>query len=95
MENDIVILTCVFEKFIKESINELHMNPLFCVGLPGFTRHYGLKYSATKLQTLQKQDIYIFLLLEIIVRGGISSVMVDTYKKADEKKRNYNLTQKN
>ena len=35
LRSDVLLLTCVFEKFIKVSINEFGINLLFCVSLPG------------------------------------------------------------
>ena len=77
-------LTCVFERFIKVSVNEFGINPLYCVTLPGCTRQCGLKYTGRNLQTLQ--DIDLILLLENIIRGGIRSVMGKRYVKSDENK---------
>ena len=37
LKSDVLLLACVFEKFIKVSINEFKINPLYCVSLPGFT----------------------------------------------------------
>ena len=37
LKSDVLLLTCVFEKYIKVSINEFDINPLFCVSLPGYT----------------------------------------------------------
>ena len=37
-------MTCLcFQKFIKVSANEFETNPLYCVGLPGYTWQRGLK----------------------------------------------------
>ena len=44
-----------------------------------------MKYTSTKLQTLQDKDM--ILLLEYIIRGGISSVMGDRYVRSDEIKK--------
>ena len=44
-----------------------------------------MKYTEINLQTLQDKDM--ILLLENIVRGGISSVMGDRYVKSDENKK--------
>ena len=30
-KSDVLLLACVFEKFIKVSVNELDINPLYCV----------------------------------------------------------------
>ena len=53
LKSDVSLLACVFEKFIKVSVNEFVINPLYCVSLPGYTWQYGLKYSGLNLQTLQ------------------------------------------
>ena len=80
-----MLLACVFEKFIKVSIDEFRINPLYCVSLPGYTWECGLKYTGINLQTLQDKDI--ILLLENNIRGGISSLMGDRYIKSDENKK--------
>ena len=85
LKNDVLLLTCVFEKFIKVSFNDLKINPLYCVSLPGYTWLCGLKYTGKKLQTLQ--DKSMILLLENNTRGGMSSVMGDIYVRSDENKK--------
>ena len=85
LKSDVLLLACVFEKFIKVSVKELCINPLYCVSLPGCTWQCGLKYTDTKLQTLQDKDM--ILLLENNIRGGISSVMADHFVKSDENKK--------
>ena len=85
LKSDVLLLTCVFEKFIKVSVNEFVINPLYCVGLYGYTWQCGLKNTDIKLQTLQDKDL--ILLIESIIRGGISSVMGDRYVKSDENKK--------
>ena len=85
LKNDVLLLTCVFENFIKVSFNEFEINPLYCVSLPGFTWQCGLKYTGINLQTLQ--DIDMILLLENNIRGSISSVMGDRYIQSDENKK--------
>ena len=84
LKSDVLLLTCVFEKFIKVSVNENGINPLYCVSLPGYTWQCGLKYTKINLQTLQDKDL--FLILESNIRGGISAVMGDRYVQSDEKK---------
>ena len=74
-----------FEKFIKISIEEYGINPLYCVSRPGYTWQFGIKYTDIKLQTLQDKDM-IFL-LENNIKGGISSVMGDRYVQSDESKK--------
>ena len=85
LKTDVVLLADVFEKFIKVSLNEFKINPLYCVSLPGYTWECGLKYTGINLQTLQDKDM--ILLLENNIRGGISSVMGDRYVKSDENKK--------
>ena len=59
LESDILLLACVFEKFIKVSFNKFEINPLYCVSLPGFTWQCGLKYTGINLQTLQDKDLIL------------------------------------
>ena len=85
LKNVVILLTCVFEKFIKASIDEFATNSVFCVSLPSYTWQCGLKYTDIKLETLQDKDM--ILLLGIDFGGGISSVMDDRYVKLDESKK--------
>ena len=82
LKSDVLLLACVFEKFIEISVNQYDISPLYCVSLPGYTWQCGLKYTGINLQTLQDRDM--ILLLENNIRGGISSVMGDRYIKSDE-----------
>ena len=82
LKSDVLLLACVFEKFIKVSVNEIGINPLYCVSLPGYTWQCGLKYTGIKLQTLQDKDM--IWLLENNRHGGISSVMGDRYVKSGD-----------
>ena len=85
LKSDVLLLACVFEKFIKISFNEFDINPLYCVSVPGYTWQCGLNYTGINLQTLQDRDM--ILVLENIIRGGISSVLGDRYIKSDDNKR--------
>ena len=85
LKSDVLLLACVFEKFIKVSVNEFGINPLYCVSLPGYTWQCGLKYTGINLQTLQDKDM--ILLLENNIRGGISSIMGDRYIKSGRNKK--------
>ena len=85
LKSDVLLLTCVFEKFIKVSVNEFGINPLNCVSLTGYTWLCGLKYTGIKLQTLQ--DKYMILLIENNNKGGNSPVMGDGYVKSNENKK--------
>ena len=79
------MLACVFENFIKVSVNEFDINPLHCVSLFGYTWQCGLKYTRINLQTLQDKDMILFL--EIKIRGGVISVMGDRCINSDENKK--------
>ena len=82
LKSDVLLLRCVFEKFITVSVTEFGINPLYCVS---YTWQCGLKYTGINLQTLQDKDM--ILLLEKNFRGGISSVMGDGYGKSHEIKK--------
>ena len=82
---DVILLANVFEKFIKVSLNEYKINPLYCVSLPGYPWECGLKYTGINLQTLQDKDM--ILMLENNIRGGILSVMGERYVKSEENKK--------
>ena len=85
LKSDVLLLACVFEKFIKISNIQFDINPLYCVSLPGYTWHCGLKYTGINLQALQDKDM--ILLIENNIRGGISSVMGDRYVKSRDNKK--------
>ena len=53
LKSDVLLVTCAFQEFIKVSVTEFGINPLYCVRLPGYTWQCGLKYAGIKLQTLQ------------------------------------------
>ena len=82
LKSDVLLLACVFEKFIKVSVNECDISPIYCVSLTGYTWQCGLKYTGINLQTLQDKDM--ILLLENNIRGGIISVMGDRHVQSDE-----------
>ena len=84
LTSGVLLFACVFETFIRVSINEFGINLLNCVSLPSYTWRCGLKYTGINLQMLQDKDM--FLLLENNIRGGISSVMGDDYVKTDDNK---------
>ena len=87
LKSDVLLLACVFEQFIKVSVNEFGINPLYCVSLPAYTWECGLKYSGLNLQMLQDKDLV--LTLENNICGSISSVMGYRYVKSAKIKRYY------
>ena len=84
MKSDVLLLACVFEKFIKLIVNEFDIYALYCISLPGYTWQCGLKYRGKNLKTLRDKDM--ILLLENNIRGGISSVMGDMLNQMKMKK---------
>ena len=84
-KNDVILLADVIENVIKVSSEEYCINPLYCVSLHVYTYQCALKYADIKLQTLQDKDL--ILLIEIIIRGGISSVLGDRYVQSHENKK--------
>ena len=87
MKSDVILLRDVFENFIKTSIEDYGINPLYCVSLPGYTWQCGMKCTDIKLQTLQ--DIGLILIKQFIVRGGKSSIIGDRYVQSDENKEDF------
>ena len=79
----------MFEKFVKVSVNQFGINPLYCVSLPGYIWQCGLKCTGVNLQTLQDKDM--ILLLENNIRGGISSIRGDRYVKSIENEKILNM----
>ena len=74
-KTDVTLLADTFESFIYLTSEVFDISPPYCVSLPGYTSHCGMKYIDIRLQTLH-DDERIFL-LENKIRGGISSVMSD------------------
>ena len=85
LKSDVLLLACVFEKFIKVSLNEYKINPLYCVSFPCYTWECGLKYTGINLQTLQDKDS--ILTLENNIHGGILSKMGERYVKSVDNKK--------
>ena len=85
LKSDVLLLACVFENFMKVSVNEFGIIPLYFVSLPGYTWEYGLKYTGTNLQAFQ--DKHLIPTFENNIRGGKSSVMGDRSVKSDENKK--------
>ena len=80
-----ILLADVFENFVRVSIEEYGINPLYCVYLPGYNWHCGLKFTGVNSKTPQDGDM--ILLLEDNMRGGIRPVMGNRYVKSDENKK--------
>ena len=85
LKSDVFLLASFFQKFIKMSVKESGLNPLYCVISPGYAWQCGLENTGINLRTLQDKDL--ILTLEKNIRGGISFVMCDRYVKSDENKK--------
>ena len=60
------------------------LTSLFCESVPSYIYQRALKYINVNVQTLQYKDM--ILLIENIIRGGISSVLGDRYVQSVENK---------
>ena len=78
---DVILLTDIFEKFIKVSILEFGINPLYHISLPGTTWSNGLKYTKVELELIKNVDL--FQMFEEGIRGGLSGVFGDRYIESD------------
>ena len=79
---DVPQLADVFENFVEKATLEYSINLLYSYSLPGYTWKAGLKITKIKLDFIK--DSKLLLLLDIIIRGGISSVMGPRYIESDE-----------
>ena len=59
LKSEVILLADIFEKFIKISIEEYGINPLYCVSLHGYSWQCGMKYTDIKLPTLQDKDVLL------------------------------------
>ena len=78
---DVILLADIFEKFIKVSISEFGINPLYHISLPGTTWSNGLRYTRVELEIIKNVDS--FQIFESGTRGGISGVFGDRYTESD------------
>ena len=83
-----LLVACVFENFIKVSINEVAVNPLFYVSLAGCIWQCGLKYTGINLQTFPDKDL--ILTIENNIPGSIRYKIEDRHVNSDENKRDNN-----
>ena len=79
---DVILLTDIFEKFIKVSISEFGINPLYHTSLPGTTWSNGLKYTKIELELIENVDL--FQMFEKGIRGGLSGIFGDRYIESDD-----------
>ena len=81
-KTDVILLADIFEKFIKISITEFGINPLYHnISLPGTTWSDGLKYTKIELELIKNVDL--FQMFESGIRGGLSGNFGDRYIESD------------
>ena len=85
LKSDIILLTDVFESFIKISIKKFTTFALYCVSLPSYTWQCWMRYTKINLQTLQDKDL--ILTLQNNIGRRLSSVKGDRYVVPDENKK--------
>ena len=69
--------------YLKEDVTLAYsINPLYSYTLPAYTWKAGLKITKIKVDFIKDKEL--LLLLEKIIRGGISSVMGPRYIESDE-----------
>ena len=79
---DVILLADIFEKFIKVSLSEFGIKPLYHISLPGTTWSNGLKYTKIDLELIKNVDL--FQMFENGIRGGISGNFGDRYIESDD-----------
>ena len=84
LKMDVIQLIDIFENFVQTSTEEYGINPLYSFSAPGYTWKAGLKL--TKIKSDFTKDKHLLLLLENIIRRGISSVMGDRFVGSNENK---------
>ena len=78
---DVRLLADIFEKFIKVSISEFGINPLYHISLPGTTWSNGLKYTKIEIELIKNVDL--FQMFESGIKGGKSGSFGDRYIESD------------
>ena len=77
LQNDVEILDYCMNEYVKLSMKEFKLNPLYYVSLPGYSFDFCLMSSGVTLDTLQdKQMLDDFVGAK---RGGICGIMGDRY----------------
>ena len=72
LKTDVLLLTDVFEKFIKTCLDYYSLDPCHYFSAPGLNFDAMLKMTGVKLQTIS--DINVHLFIEKVMRGGISNI---------------------
>ena len=78
LKSDVLLLACVFEKFIKASVNEFSINPLYCISLPGYTWLYCIGFTVLELSKLLMYETYYDILQPYFGQEKIQLHYMDT-----------------
>ena len=82
VDNDVLLLADVFEKFRNKSLKNYGLCPSHCLSAPGLSRDAMLKMTNIKLEFIPDPDMFTFF--EKGTRGGISYIP-NRYSKAKNK----------
>ena len=77
LENDVLLLTDIFQNYIDTCKKAYGINPLYSYSTPSFTWNAGLNMTGVTLDYITHDKLR--LLLENIMRGGPSACMGNRY----------------
>ena len=81
LKTDVILLCCVFEKFISVCLANYKLDSCHYCSSPGLSFDAMLKITGIQLEKISDIDVYLFL--EKRMRGGISYIS-KRYSKSDE-----------
>ena len=81
LKTDVLLLTCVFEKFMSVCLKDYSLDPSHYFSSPGLSCDAMLKFAGVKLEKIH--DISLHLFLEKGMRGGVSYIS-KRFSKSDE-----------
>ena len=81
LKTDVILLCCVFEKFINVCLRDYGLDPCHYFSLPGLSWDAMLKMTGIQLEKINNIDAHLFL--EKGMRGGVSYIS-KRYSKGDE-----------
>ena len=88
LKSDALLLADVFQNFRKTCLKEYKLAPEKFISVPGLALQAALKNPEVKLELLT--DIYMFLVVEIGIRGGICHAIHRHAKANNKYMRDYN-----
>lgn len=85
---DVLLLTCVFEKFRTQCLKTHNLDPAHYLTLPSLSWDAMLKYTGVRLKLIKDVEMYTFL--ERGLRGGFSCAVRKFVKSNNKFVPNYN-----